>query len=304
MPPTKFLKLLNCFEMSHTYKSYFYLSILIIFISSCELYNPSEPIPAYIHIDKIALSTNYSTEGTNSNKISDAWVYIDEQLIGCFELPATFPVLNEGNHQVKIRAGIKVNGIAATRAPYPFYTIYDTIINLQKGVKLNIDPTVRYRTNITFSFMEDFENTGTIISKSPTAGVDTVIQRLDFPNPNVFEGNGAGIAYLDNSHSFFEAVSSTSYVLPKSGADIFLEFNYKSNREFVVGVFSHSAGGTTKSAALTFNPSANWNKAYVHLSTVVSSNNNATDYSVFFGMVNSFASDSIALLLDNIKLVY
>lgn len=273
-------------------------------ISSCELYNPSEPIPAYIHIDKIALSTIAATEGSNSHKITDAWVYVDEQLIGCFELPATFPVLNEGNHQVKIRAGIKVNGIAATRAPYPFYTIYDTIVNLQKGVKLNLAPTVKYRTNMTFSFMEDFENTGTIISKSPTSGVDTVIQRLYFPDPNIFEGSGSGIAYLDNSHSFFEGVSSTSYVLPKSGADVFLEFNYKCNREFVVGTFAHSTSGTAKDAALTFNPSANWNKAYVYLTTVVSTNSNATDYSIFFGMVNNTASDSLALLLDNIKLVY
>jgi hypothetical protein len=291
--------------MSHSYKLLLFLSTsIILIISSCELYNPSEPIPAYIQIDKIALSTIASTEGSNSHKITDAWVYVDEQLIGCFELPATFPVLYEGSHQIKIRAGIKVNGIAATRAPYPFYTIYDTIISLQKGMKLSLAPIVKYRTNMTFSFMEDFENTGTIISKSPASGVDTVIQRLDAPNPNVFEGNGSGIAYLDNSHFFFEGVSSTSYVLPKSGSDVFLEFNYKCNREFVVGTFAHSTGGTSKDAALTFNPSANWNKAYVYLTTVVSANSNATDFSVFFGMINNNSSDSLALLLDNIKLVY
>jgi len=291
--------------MLHSYKLLVFLSISIILIlSSCELYNPSEPIPAYIHIDKIALSTIASTEGSNSHKITDAWVYVDEQLIGCFELPVTFPVLYEGSHQIKIRAGIKVNGIAATRAPYPFYTIYDTIISLQKGMKLNLTPLVKYRTNMTFSFMEDFENTGTIISKSPASGVDTVIQRLDAPNPNVFEGNGSGIAYLDNTHFFFEGVSSTSYVLPKSGSDVFLEFNYKCNREFVVGTFAHSTAGTSKDAALTFNPSANWNKAYVYLTTVVSANSNATDFSVFFGMINNNASDSLALVLDNIKLVY
>jgi hypothetical protein len=190
--------------MSYSYKLLLFLSIsIILIISSCELYNPSEPIPAYIHIDKINLTTTFSTEGSNSHKITDAWIYIDEQLVGCFELPATFPVLYEGSHQIKIRPGIKVNGIAATRSPYPFYINYDTIVNLQKGAKLNLTPTVKYRSNMTFNFMEDFENTGTIISKSPTAGVDTSIQRIDVPDPNVFEGNGSGIAYLDKNHTFF-----------------------------------------------------------------------------------------------------
>ncbi len=282
---------------------FFSLSILIS-ISSCDLYNPSEPIPAYINIDKIKLSTIYPLEGSNSCKITDAWVYIDEQFIGCFELPVSFPVLFEGRHQIKIRPGIKVNGIAATRSPYPFYTIYDTIINLQKGIKLNLSPAVKYRSNMTFSFMEDFENIGTIISKSPAAGVDTVLKQISAPDPNVFEGNGSGVAYLDNTHTFFECVSATSYVLPKSGSDVFLEFNYKCNHEFVAGIYAHSSAGTIKEGALTINPSAGWNKAYIYLTTSISDNNTATDYNIFFGMVNNNGSDSLAMLLDNIKLVY
>jgi hypothetical protein len=85
---------------------------------------------------------------------------------------------------------------------------------------------------------------------------------------------------------------------------VFLEFNYKCNHEFVVGTFAHSLSGTTKDKALTLNPSSTWNKAYVYLTTVVSNNSSATDFSIFIGMVNSNASDSLALLVDNIKLVY
>src|ERR1035437_8225163 len=119
---------------------------VIVTISSCSLFNPGNPIPAYIHIDKIGVKVNSDgSQGSRSNKISDAWVYIDEQLIGCFELPATFPVLYEGKHEIKIRPGIKVNGIAATRTPYPFYTIYDSIIHLQKGVRTYLNPIVTYR---------------------------------------------------------------------------------------------------------------------------------------------------------------
>jgi hypothetical protein len=291
--------------MIHNYKLFISLSIcIIISISSCSLFNPGDPVPAYIHIDKISLTVNSDgSQGTKSSKISDAWVYIDEQLIGCFELPATFPVLYEGSHEIKIRPGIKVNGISATRAPYPFYTIYDTVLNLQKGAKTYLNPIVKYRTNMTFSFMESFEGAGTIIAKSPTIGVDTVLQVIHHPNPNVFEGS-SGIAYLDATHHFFECVSATSYQLPQSSADVFLEFNYKCNHIFTVGVFAHtSSGSTTQSEALTLNPSASWNKTYIYLTPVVSGNYTATDFNIFFGMVNT-GSDSIAMLLDNIKLVY
>jgi len=52
------------------------LSLLLLY--SC---NKEEPIPAYIHIDKIDLKTNYSIQGSNSHKIIDAWIYVDDQLL-------------------------------------------------------------------------------------------------------------------------------------------------------------------------------------------------------------------------------
>lgn len=292
-------------KMPHNHKFFISLSLYIVAtISSCNLFNPGNPIPAYIHIDKINLTVNSDgSQGTKSSKITDAWVYVDEQLIGCFELPATFPVLFQGNHEIKIRSGIKVNGIAATRAPYPFYTTFDTVINLQKGVKTYLNPIVKYRTNMTFKFMENFESPGTMIAKSPTIGVDTVIKIIHWPNPNVCEGNGSGIAYLDATHTFFECVSATSYGLPTNSADVFLEFNYKCNHIFTVGVFAHTNSSTTQTEALTLNPTATWNKTYIYLTPAVSSNFTATDFSIFFGMVNT-GTDSIAMLLDNIKLVY
>ena len=81
-----------------------HLSSLIIFllllINSCKLITPDESIPSYILIDKIAYKSNISGDN-NSQNITDAWVYVDDQLIGAFELPAKFPVLITGNnHEV------------------------------------------------------------------------------------------------------------------------------------------------------------------------------------------------------------
>ena len=276
--------------------------ITISLLISCD--TKQEPIPAYIHIDKFTLTTQ-TGEGTNSQKISDAWVYIDEKLIGAFELPVTFPVLYEGEHQLRIRAGIKVNGIAATRAPYPFYTHHVSLINLKAGEKLTINPSISYVNGTHFSFMENFDNVGILFANSPS-GTDTSVQQIfSTSNPNVFEGAGSGIVYLTNTKTFFEAVSNTSYALPKGSAPVFLEMNYKCNKEFVVGMFIHSFGNTQKIAVLTLNPSETWNKSYLYLTPVISAGgNNATDYNMFFGMINNIGSDSLSLLLDNVKLVY
>lgn len=289
--------------MKSSYRFFLYfLSALAVFtIGACNLYNPPEPVPAYIHIEKIDLTTEPVSEGSNSHKITDAWVYIDDQLLGCFELPCTFPVLFEGNHRLMIRAGIKVNGIAAIRSPYPFYDSYRQTIDLQPGTTLTLSPSVTYIASANFEFMENFEGSGIIIDSS--AGSDTTMQILAAPNPNVFEGNYCGVAWLNSTNTFFECVSSQVYTLPKSGRDVFLEFNYKSDREFFVGVIAQPPY-YLKTLSLTYNPSAAWNKTYLYLTPAVSGSPSATQFQIFFGMLNTAGADSVALLLDNIKLIY
>lgn len=286
--------------MRYNYKHFFLSIFLVTSFISCELYNPAEPIPAYIHIEKIDLATGFG-QGSDSHKITDAWVYIDEQLVGCFELPATFPVLYEGSHQVKITAGIKVNGIAATRSPYPFFNSVTQAVDLQKGTTVNLSATVSYTAFSDFDFMEDFEGTGIAVDSS--AGSDTTLQRLFSPNPNVFEGDASGIAYINANNSFFECISSSAVVLPKGGANVFLELNYKCNHPFIVGVIAQPPY-YLKSGSLTFNPSDTWNKTYVYLTPLVSGSS-ATSFKIFFGMVRRAGdADSLAFMLDNIKLVY
>lgn len=294
--------------MEKLYKFYFFVITILVF-SSCELYNPAEPVPAYIHIDQITVSTQPG-QGTSSSKIADAWVYIDEQLIGCFELPVTFPVIKEGTHVLKVRAGIKVNGISATRSPYPFYDYHEQLITLKAGEKQTVNPVVRYLSSARFTCMEDFESsTGTFFQNSPT-GSDTSLLITSLPN-QVFEGSKSGIAYLTGGRDLFECASDPSNRLSFGGTNgpIFLEFNYKCNYIFAVGLFCHTVVGssttnTVKLKTLDLNPSNNWNKIYVYLTPSVLTAGNSNQYNLFIGMLNNVGADSIALQLDNIKIVY
>jgi hypothetical protein len=288
------------------------LIVLFSLLGSCNLYNPAEPVPSFIHIERITLSTDHILgEGSDSHKITDAWVYVDGQLIGAFELPVTFPVLFEGTHEVIVKAGIKVNGISATRAPYPFYEAFRQSVTLTKGTITTMSPNVQYTSGIDWTgdniWMENFDGTGMTLIRSAAGSDTTLIQKIiasGSTDPDVFEGTGAGIAYVDANNTKFEYMSSRSFVLPKGDAPVFLELNYKCNYTFVVGVFSHGPSGTYQTRILNVNASDTWNKIYIYLSPVIRASGNATDYTMFFGMLNNTQQNGLYLGLDNIKLIH
>ena len=112
--------------------------VLITICISCEKEDINE-IPSYMTIEEIILNDN------STHKITDAWVYIDDNLQGVYELPANFPILEEGIHKLRIKAGIKDNGIGGNRIPYPFYSSYikeEHAFNSETTT--SITPTVSY----------------------------------------------------------------------------------------------------------------------------------------------------------------
>ena len=78
-----------------------FLCILFITATSCEKFSGDQTIPAYLGIDSIYLSTDYNSEGTASQRITDAWVYVDDEFLGAFELPARLPVLKSHCFQLQ-----------------------------------------------------------------------------------------------------------------------------------------------------------------------------------------------------------
>ncbi len=303
--------------MKHIY--IFLIAGILLFASSCNLINPAEPIPAYIHIEKIGLTTNYATEGSNSSKITDAWVYMDGELVGCFELPVTFPVIaDNGMHNFVIKPGIKVNGIAATRAPYPFYNSYNATISLTKGVVTTMSPMVTYVSNINWStgsvagsmWKDDFEGTGTTTDTSPTPGVNTIIEKISRTTDpaNVFEGTYSGIARLNNSdHTYCEVINtspSTTY-LPGGTSPVFLEMNYKCNYPFTIGLFAYSAATSVKMSIINLHSTSDqWNKVYIYVTPQISQASNPIYFNMFLGMLNTDNVPNPYFAVDNIKLVH
>lgn len=298
------------YDLRSTIYDFKFLLILVFIslLSSCKLFNPDEKIPSYIRIEKINYKTNI-TEDTDSQDITDAWVYIDDQPIGAFELPAKFPVLITGaGHRVEVKAGIKLFGISATRAFYPFYQPYDTIVDLPEGKVVSLNPRTTYVSGLKQGqLFENFEGvTNLHLKKTARSSSNIKAVRYDsLPSEDFFKfgKNYAGLVTMTTSSNFFELISDTSYTLPVGATPVFLEMDYKTNNTFTITVGLASNGTTNLQEVVTINPTDTWKKIYVNLTPFVNADPNATDYKLYFNQwLNDGISEAI-ILMDNIKVI-
>ena len=58
-------------------------------IYSCDVINPEESIPAYIHIPEFRLETGLG-QGSNSHNITDVWLTVGTEFSGCIPYPLLF----------------------------------------------------------------------------------------------------------------------------------------------------------------------------------------------------------------------
>ena len=128
---------------------------LILLISGCDIINPKEDLPVYLTVDNVSVNPG-AGEGTSSHKIEDVWIYINDDLLGAFELPVRIPVLESGSKKLSIVAGVLDNGSSAIHAQYPYYTSYDITMNFT-GTERSASPVFKYHSSADFSFIDDFE---------------------------------------------------------------------------------------------------------------------------------------------------
>lgn len=279
-------------------KHYSFLFIIGIIFFSCSKEDYEATIPAYISIPSISLTTDYATEGSASSNITDAWVFINDDLVGVYELPAKFPVLKEGNVTVKVFAGIRDNGIAASRVRYLLYEPHVESVQLVKSETVEISANVNYSSEAKFSWLEDFENASSTFLYS--TGRDTVIIKQE---QEVKEGQFSGRIFMEDDMDFFEATSLPFTSLPIGGT-LYLEMDFKTNENVIVGVFLDGE----QHAHITLNTTDVWRKTYLNLKEIVKAKPNAREVKIFLGLKEEngtiFRTDNPDIYLDNIKLVH
>ncbi|MBE0647467.1 MAG: hypothetical protein IH596_06770 [Bacteroidales bacterium] len=283
----------------------FTVSIFIAFVSvlitSCEKFKGDQEIPAYVTIDSIYITTSPSVQGSASSNISDAWVYLDDNLVGAFQLPARFPVLGLGAHKLTILPGIKLNGISSTRMAYPFYAPIEIPVELNEldTTALGIRKS-NYQSSAIFDLIEDFE--GISIAFDTTKRSEAALQLTEPGDSLAFEGSHSGMVRMDTVNQFFECVNDKDFIIPY--APVFVEMNFRTNNVFVVGIYLYGPSTIQQVPVIYLNPTGNeWKKIYINLTNSLNAYPGMQKFRIFISAIQSSAETDALILLDNVKVV-
>jgi hypothetical protein len=282
--------------------------LAIILNIKCQLIDKPEKAPSFIYIEdfKFNISNN---QGTSSEKISDAWIYLNGNLEGVYELPSTIPIHSEKENDLSIYAGIKRNGIAADRKKYPFYIPFDTTLNLIPDSIIRLNPHTEYEENLYF-WIEDFEDPQHKFQTHTTSQVDLTI--IETPESSLFEGD-AGMIIMDSSKYYCEIRTNELdfNLFPKNlNIPAYIELNYANNFPFTVGILHKDASISSyqKQPLITMVPTyeneIRWNKTYLYIPDATNFFSSATEFDIYISVTNENSDNNIKVLLDNFKVIY
>jgi len=294
--------------------SFFLLILLVFFSTSCRKFEGDISVPAYLRIDSIYLNTDNQIQGSESQKITTAFIYVDDKAVGIYELPTVAPILVEGNHKVRIDAGINMDGIKSLRVYYPFYEaiIQDIDLTPLDTVVLNASSyssSTGYWDNSEFVWMIDFEDPSYNLDSIQPSKIDIERTAKDDPNAYLrYDSHYSGVLKLTSDKNYFRISSNVNsgdgFTLVRlNNIPIFLELNFKCNNIFSVGVFANGLTTVEAKPVLIMNESQEWNKIYVNLKPVVDASIDAVNFNIYFEGGHEPGVDTTWVYLDNIKLV-
>lgn len=282
-----------------------YLFIFLGFIfSGCVKNNPD---PSWLEVNKWDLQINSSSvmyTGELTENITDAWVFVDDQIIGVFEVPFKIPILKSGSVNIKIYPTVKNNGISATKKIYPFLEVYEINTELVQNQTLTLNPTTRYYSNTNF-WVEDFEDAGVKIQDDP----NTVAHLETGNDPLILEyGNNYGHVSLTSPESFWIAKTNGQLNLPKNGKDVYLEIDYYNTNSVTTGLMAAAATGNVGNTNVQLNKqdpsSIKWKKIYIELTEITSHSQSAQYFEVTFEALFDAIGSQGDIYIDNIKVVH
>src|SRR6185312_466056 len=295
-------------------------------VSSCNTFDPPLTVPVYGHIDSMHLivpADSLSELGTAASFIPYVWVYLDDNPIGVFQTPCTFPmVASNGMHTVEVYPGVTPVGANSPAAIYPFYQFYSAQINMQQGNTYKIKPVIRYFSWVHFPYLMNFDNF--TAGQQPTGnGKYSIINYHGGGNKSgasdtsmiVVSGklafqNKSGMVIVDGRHPYYAGLTWPSDTLSfnNSNIPVFVELNYRATTLFAIGMFGNNGNGDTSSQsgpiAIVY-PTTGWKKMYISLNNTIYPSFKMPRQNIYFAMkldsIDGHKTDT--LLLDNIKIL-
>lgn len=276
-----------------------------LFLSACT--NEEERIPAYMRIEPFSVN---APGGAAWHEITEGWVYVNDQFLGGYTLPAIVPVLAEGNATVLVFPGVKENGLFQTPGVYPFLDRHESKVALLPGQTTSIQPATGYLPEAIFPWTVDRTtfNTSAIVLENRDGDMATA---FELTANGAFDGRSVKMA-VDTAHTLIEIATEAVSNLPNTGdRPVWLELHYRNDMPFELWLLGTEGSGSNELAQpiYQFVRSDNWNKIYFNLTEFIVSMQQEK-YRLFFrtalrkdvtGKYEQFKGE---VFLDNMRLIH
>ena len=280
----------------------------------CNIINPHEPTPTYIHIDSFSFQQNPDITvilagagsvpspylPTLSHQITSVWVYYNGSRVGIFDLPVTFPVIATGSGKLEVVPAVAIDGRNNNVSVYPFYAPDTSTLVAQPGKVINYTPKTKFYSGVKVTAIDYFKGKASFNLARGNRYMKYVTD-----DSLVFEGgpnDGSGeISLLAVGDSSVD--SSSNYFAIRDGVSV-IEFNYKSTIPFYVGLQANLSAAISSSPYYLsgINPSAEWQKFYL-LVNGFTAQAGASSYNFYIKAVLADGQSSGRLLIDNVQVV-
>ena len=275
--------------------------LFLIALSSCTILENEKIYFAFVRIENIVLENQQRQ--ILPSKITDVWVYVDDQFTGVYPLPNTIPIpLQSANQRISIRAGIKPNGQNELSEEYPFFTSLDTTLALQNSQTILLSPRVRYRANCKFDIIENFEDSNIF---TMALGNSTATSCLSRASSMGKDNSFGGIIDLNNAQKLCEVTHFNSYSNKNNLlGKVYLEMDYKGNEKFFVGTILQKATQLVKSYDIVIVENESWNRVYIDLTAKISKLDVDAYQIALSTLLDESKRSQARIHFDNIRLVH
>jgi hypothetical protein len=305
-----------------THRYLLFFICVATFWQACDIINPHEVTPTYVHIDSFTFiqnpnvflhdpvtgNTRQGVVVPTTHAIGSVWVYYNENPIGIFDLPVTFPVMASGSQSLQFAPSIAVNGQNNVVNTYSYYTLDTSTLIANPGHIINYSPKTEFYPDVKVTYIANFEEYDPTPFLQWGGGGNRQMIRITGGDSVVCSGSGAGevtlLAIGDSS------VDSTKNAFSIPDGVAFIEFDYKSTIPFYIGLQANLSSKITSTPNyLTgVNPNANggWQKFYLEVdgfTAKAQTGITGVTYNLYIKAVLGNGQSSGRLLIDNIQLV-
>lgn len=275
------------------------LSVSFFLLISCK--SQQALPPAYLRIGPAQVIIENDT--VSISPALDAWVYPEGQYLTIVESGGRVPIVPADRYPILLAGGVRVNGISATRRPYPFWE-FDTLqMPLQAETEISYSPTYRYFADTLLQYLlkEDFESPQLNLRITNAGDPGAVQIRRTFSEPR--RGFWAGAIEL-SPNADFRAESSIPFEFPQ--AEVWAEISLKGDRNLGVGITQEdrqTGRVIERSIYLILRPpDTGWGTYYVDMTPWLASGAGLYRYRLYLASAGDTAASHV-LYLDDIRIL-